>query len=118
MTIEYKWLTYDEINKVDAYSSQKNSEEGYILENCLYYPKKLNDLHNECYQKKFRLQKSCHREILAKIIIIIIIKQCNISNGKIKKLIPNIKHEEMYVLNQINLKLYLQLEIKLTKPTE
>ena len=55
MTIEYKWLTYDEINKVDAYSSQKNSEEGYILENCLYYPKKLNDLHNECYQKKFRL---------------------------------------------------------------
>ena len=32
MTIEYKWLTYDEINKVDVNSSQKDSEEGYILE--------------------------------------------------------------------------------------
>ena len=77
--------TYDEINKVDAYSSQKDSEEGYISEIYLYYPKKLNVLHNEFYQ-------------VIKIIIIII-KQCNISNGKIKKLIPNLKHEEIYVLN-------------------
>lgn len=48
MTIEYKWLTYDEINKADVNSSQKDSEEGYILEIYLYYPKNLNDLHNEC----------------------------------------------------------------------
>ena len=48
MTIEYKWLTYDEINKVGVNSSQKDSEEGYILEIYLYYPKNLNDLHNEC----------------------------------------------------------------------
>ena len=85
--------TYDEINKVDAYSSQKDSEEGYISEIYLYYPKKLNVLHNEFYQ----VIETCY-QILAKIIIIII-KQCNISNGKIKKLTPNLKHEEIYVLN-------------------
>lgn len=48
MTIEHKWLTYDEINKVDVNSSQKDSEDSSILEIYLYYPKNLNDLHNEC----------------------------------------------------------------------
>lgn len=52
--------TYDEINKVDAYSSQKDSKEGYISEIYLYYPKKLNVLHNEFYQViEIMLPNSC-----------------------------------------------------------
>ena len=79
MTIEHKWLTYDEINKVDVNSSQKDSEDSSILEIYLYYPKNLNDLHNECLLLPEKIQSKTCYQILAKNIIII--KQCNISDA-------------------------------------
>lgn len=46
-TGEIKCVTYNEINKSDVSSVQKDSEEGYILEVFLKYPNYLHDLNNE-----------------------------------------------------------------------
>ena len=46
-TGEFDWLNEEEIANLDIMQIPDNSEEGYILEVDLKYPKELHDLHND-----------------------------------------------------------------------
>jgi hypothetical protein len=46
-TGEFHWLNEEEITNLDIMQIPDNSEEGYILEVDLKYPKELHDLHND-----------------------------------------------------------------------
>jgi len=111
-TGNFKWLTENEINKLDFGKFTEKNEKGFILEVDLEYPKELHDLHNDfplapdqVKVTENMLSDYC-KEIKGKF---------NISIGQVHKLIPTLNNKEKYVLHYRNLQLYLELGLKMTK---
>ncbi|XP_068742088.1 uncharacterized protein [Montipora capricornis] len=107
-THEFFWLTEHEIEELNVMSIPDDGEEGYILEVDLEYPKELHDLHSD-YPLAPETMKvtpnmlSSYCQQLA--------QDLNLGGAPVPKLVPNL----CYILHYRNLKLYLDLGMKLTK---
>ena len=111
----FKWLTKKEIDKFDLNSIKENSSIGYILEVDLEYPDglhDLNDLHNDypLAPEKFQISQGMLSKYCSNIA-----DEYGIRIGGVKKLVPNLRNKEKYVVHYKNLQLYLSLGMNLTK---
>ena len=108
----FKWLTENQINKINLAQYNENSNKGLILEVDLEYPKELHDLHNDypLGPEKVKVVESMLSEYCKNIQ-----KKFKISTGLVHKLIPTLCDKEKYVLHYRNLQLYLDLGLKLKK---
>lgn len=110
---KYKWLSDDEVKKFDIQNTDLDGKYGYFVECDLKYPKKLHDSHNNLplapevleinfdslspYAKKSLLESDGHEKY------------------KDVKLMATFNDRVNYVVHGKNLKLYLDLGMKLKK---
>ena len=108
----FRWMTEEQINNLDLTKYKEDSKKGLILEVELKYPKKLHDLHNDypLGPEKVKVTKSMLSKYCQNIA-----NKYKISSGLVYKLIPTLGKKENYVLHYRNLKLYLDLGLKLKK---
>ena len=109
-TCGFKWLTANQINKLDIHSLNPDEEEGLILEVDLEYPHELHDLHNDypLAVEKMKVTKDMLSPYCKQIL-----EKYNVSIGQVSKLVPTLANKEKYVLHYRNLQLYLELGLKL-----
>ena len=101
----FRWLKEKEINRINLATYKEDGKKGLILEVDPEYPKELNNLHNDYTVNENMLSEYCQR----------IKKKYNISIGHVHKLIPTLRNKGKYVLHYRNLKLYLDLGLKLKR---
>ena len=103
-TCRFRWMTDNEIQKIDLGKYEADSKKGLILEVDLEYPQELHDLHNGCpvAPEKLNVSNDMLSEYCKKIA-----ERYNISIGLVRKLIPMLKDEKEYVLHYWNLQLYV-----------
>ena len=106
----FKWLKI--VDEFDMMSVSEKCLIGYFLEVDLEYPDELHELHNDYPLASEKLAIS--RDMLSKYCKKIGDKY-EIKIGDVKKLIPNLGKKTNYVVHYRNLRLYLSLEMKLTK---
>ena len=108
----FRWMTENQINKINLSKYSENSKKGLILEVDLAYPEELHDLHNDypLAPEKVKVGEKMLSEYCQKIA-----SKYNISTGLVHKLIPTLSNKEKYVLHYRNLQLYTDLGLKLTK---
>ena len=108
----FKWMKQEHIDKLDLGKYKEDSKKGLILEVDLEYPKELHDLHNDypLGPEKVKVTEDMLSDYCKKIA-----EKYGISVGLVSKLIPTLGNKEKYVLHYRNLKLYLNLGLKVTK---
>ena len=101
-----------EINKIDFGKYKADGKKGLILEVDLEYPRELHDLHNDypVAPEKAKVSKDMLSKYCKKIA-----EKYNISIGQVNKLIPTLRDKKEYVLHYRNLRLYLNLGLKIKK---
>jgi hypothetical protein len=115
----FRWLDEAELSKIDSSWIEQQHEDqsqGYVLEVDLEYPKELHDNHRTYpvapdhveidFEMLSPYSKDCLYELHQKM---------NPSKYKAKKLIAMLSPREKYVTHYTNLKLYLQLGLKLKR---
>ena len=105
----FRWMTEKQISKIDLTKYKEDSDKGLILEVDLEYPEELHDLHNDypLGPEKIKVNKNMLSDYCKNIA-----DKYNISTGLVHKLIPTLSNKENYVLHYRNLKLYLDLGLK------
>ena len=106
-TGDFKFLSRDEIDRLDIDSVDDEAATGYILEVDLTYPTRLHDAHNDYPLAPEKLKVS--PDMLS--------PYCKaLSNGHVltEKLIPNLRDKVKYVTHFRNLKLYKRLGLEVT----
>jgi len=108
-TGDFKWIDPEEI---ELFNYHEESEKGLILEVDLEYPEELHDLHYDypCTPEKICITNDMLSEYCSKIK-----KRHKISSGTVPQLITSLRDKEKYVLHYQNLKLYLELGLKVKK---
>ena len=111
-TGNFKWLSENEISKIDLEKYKTDGKEGLILEVDLKYPKKLHNLHNDypIAPEKVKVSSDMLSEYCKRIA-----DKYNISTGLVSKLTPMLEDKKKYVLHYRNLQLYLDLGLKIKK---
>lgn len=114
-TNDFKWLTKQQIEKIDWSKMKENSNVGYILEVDLKYPKKLHDLHRDyplapekCKIKNDELGKY-QTSILEEM------KNFGYRRTPTEKLLLTLRDKKKYVIHYRNLDLYLNLGMDIGK---
>ena len=107
----FRWMTEKQINKIDLTKYDEKSNKGLILEVDLEYPEKLHDLHNDypLAPEKVKVTEDMLSDYCKNIA-----DKYNISTGLAYKLIPTLSKKEKYVLHYRNLKLYIDLGLKVS----
>ena len=108
----FDWLTKEEIDELDVAQVPEDSEDGYILEVDLRYPKHLHNLHND--YPLAPEQKAVTSEMLSPYSQHLA-KELNLGSGSVPKLVPNLADKKNYIVHYENLKLYLSLGLEITK---
>ncbi|XP_068680645.1 uncharacterized protein [Montipora foliosa] len=110
----FKWMTENQIDKINLAKYTEESKKGLILEVDLAYPEQLHDLHNEYplgpEKVKVKVTKNMLSEYCKKIAV-----KYRISTSLVYKLTPTLSNKEKYVLHYKNLQLYTDLGLKITK---
>ena len=108
----FKWLSDEELNKIDQGKYKEDSREGLVLEVDLEYPKDLHELHNDypSAPQKIKVSKNMLSEYCNKIL-----EKYKIPFGLVNKLIPMLNNKKEYVVHYRNLQLYMDLGLKVTK---
>ena len=108
----FKWMTEEQIDKLDLAKYKEDSNKGLILEVDLEYPKELLSLHNDypLAPEKVKVTENMLSDYCKKIA-----NKYKISIGYVHKLIPTLTKKEKYVLHYRNLQLYTDLGLKITK---
>ena len=111
-TGNFRWMTDNEINKINLGKYKADGRKGLILEVDLEYPQELHDLHNDypVCPEKVRVSNVMLSGYCKKIA-----EKCNISIGLVSKLIPMLRDKKEYVLHYHNLQLYLDHGLKIRK---
>ena len=102
----FKWIDPKEFSW-NKYTS--NSSKGCAVEVDIEYPKKLQELHNDCPLAPDKLE--IKREILCDYQLKIA-DLYNIRIGNAKKIVTNFFDKEKYEIHYENLQLYLRLGLK------
>ena len=106
----FKWLK--NIDKFDVMSINEKSLVGYFLEVDIEYSDKYHELHNDYPLAPGK--RAVSSDMLLKYFKTIADKY-EIKVGDVKKLIPNLRNKNIYVVHYRILQLYLSLGMKLTK---
>ena len=108
----FRWMTEKQINKINLAKYKEDSKKGLIMEVDLEYPEELHDLHNDypLGPEKVKVTEDILSEYSKRIA-----KKYGVSVGLVNKLIPTLGNKEKYVLHYRNLKLYMNLGLKVTK---
>ena len=108
----FRWMTKNQIDKIDLAKYKEDSNKGLILEVDLEYPEELHNLHNEypLGPEKVKVTENMLSGYCKNIA-----NKYNISTGLVHKLIPTLSNKEKYVLHYRNLQLYKDLGLKITK---
>ena len=108
----FQWMKQEHIDKLDLGKYKEDSKKGLVLEVDLEYPKELHDLHNDypLGPEKVKVTEDMLSDYCKKIA-----EKYGISVGLVSKLIPTLGNKEKYVLHYRNLKLYMNLGLKVTK---
>ena len=108
----FRWMTENNINKIDLNKYKEDSKKGIILEVDLEYPKELHNQHNDypLAAEKIKVTKDMLSDYCKNIS-----EKFNISTGLVHKLIPTLSNKKNYVLHYRNLQLYLSLGLKVDK---
>jgi hypothetical protein len=108
-TGNYKWVNANNFNEEKILKIEDDDLTGYIFEVDLEYPNELHDSHSD-YPLAPEQIKGEYSPYIKKII-----EENKIKSIQTEKLIPNLYNKKNYVVHYRNLKLYLQLGMKLTK---
>ena len=108
----FKWLSKEEIKRLDLGSINENSKIGNILEVDLEYCWNLHDIHNDYPLRPEKVEVKY--EMLSKYCEDIF-DRYNIKVGGVKKLIPNLNDKVKHILHYKNLIYHLSLGMKLIK---
>ena len=106
----FRWLSRDEINRLDIDKLNEWDENGYILEVDLEYPAELHDKHNDYPLAAEHLTIS--GEMLSSY------QKSTFPKEKLRpteKLTPNLLDKTRYTVHYSNLKYYLAQGLKLTR---
>ena len=108
----FKWLSDEELNKIDLGKYKEDSRAGLVLEVDLEYPKDLHELRNDypLAPEKVKVSKDMLSEYCNKIL-----EKYKISFRMVNKLIPTLNNKKEYVVHYRNLQLYMDLGLKVTK---
>ena len=112
-THDFRWLSQEDIHKLDVTAVADDAQEGYILECDIIYPTHLHDRHNdyplapESQTIDSNLISPYARELASKI------GQSHV--GGTRKLVNNLQDKTRYVVHYQNLKLYMRLGLEVTK---
>ncbi|XP_071054997.1 uncharacterized protein [Onthophagus taurus] len=90
----FRWLSDEEIQKLDIYNTEDDSEKGYVFEVDLEYPEAIHDEHNDL--------PFCPERIVP-------------PGSKNAKLIANLENKTKYIIHNVNLKQCIKFGLKLTK---
>lgn len=114
-TGNFKWLTEHEIQCIDPASIPDEGDTGYIFEVTLEYPEHLHDIqaHSDfplaC--EKMAVQDQYLSPMMKTMREMFNMK----TSSKAVKLIPNFRTKHKYVIHYKNLKLYVELGLRLVK---
>ena len=111
-TGNFKWMTDNEISKIDLGKCRTDGKKGLILEVDLEYPQELHDIHNDYPVTPENVKVSNN---MLSAYCKIIAEKYNISIGLVSKLIPTLRDKKEYVLHYRNLQLYLDFGLKIKK---
>ena len=108
----FRWMTKNQIDKIDSAKYKEDSNKGLILEVDLEYPKDLHNLHNDypLGPEKVKVTENMLSGYCKNFA-----KKYKISTGLVHKLIPTLSNKEKYVLHYRNLQIYTDLGLKITK---
>ena len=108
----FKWLSDEELNKIDLGKYKEDSREGLVLEVYFEYPNDLHELQNDypLAPEKVKVSKDMLSEYCNKIS-----EKYKISFGLVNKLIPTLNNKKEYVVHYRNVQLYMDLGLKVTK---
>ena len=92
----FKWLSDEELNKIDLGKYKEDSDDGLILEVDFEYPKDLHELHNDypLAPEKVKGSKDMLSEYCNKIS-----EKYKIPFGMVNKLIPMLNNKKEYVVH-------------------
>ena len=105
---DFEWVQDLQSLERVIYDLPKDSNVGYILEVDLEYPKDTHTAHNSypLAPESIVVQKEWMSEYQLKLAG---------KSKEVRKLVPNLRNKEKYVLHYRNLQLYMSLGMKLTK---
>ena len=108
----FHWLSQHETESLNIQNIADDAETGYILEVDLEYPSELHDLHSDypLAPESLTVQPDMLSPYSKDLFHSLNKKPC-----KSSKLIPNLRHKFQYVLHYQNLKLYMELGMKLVR---
>ena len=111
-TGNFKWMTNNEISKINLGMYKADGKKRLILEVDLEYPQELHDMHNDypVCPGKVKVSNDMLSGYCKKIA-----EKYKISIGLVSKLIPTLRDKKEYVLHYRNLQLYLDLGLKIKK---
>lgn len=109
---DFCWLSDDQIAGLDIISVPDDSDTGYICEVDLECPQSLHELYNDLPLAPEAINVSDdmlspHTKRLQEVL--------GVKQAHTKKLIPNLRNKNNYILHYRNLKQYLSLGMKMTK---
>jgi hypothetical protein len=108
----FQFLTEQQMNELDVLSIPDDSDIGYILEVDLEYSVQCHDLHADYPLAPEHLTVT--RDMLSPFCTNLA-NDFNLSADKVKKLIPNLRNKEKYIVHYRNLKQYVELGMNLTQ---
>ncbi|HRP37489.1 MAG TPA: hypothetical protein PLS50_06815, partial [Candidatus Dojkabacteria bacterium] len=111
-TGNFKWCTPSKFNENKIMNMDDDQETGYIFDVDLEYPVELHDMHNDypLAPEKIAIQEEHLSEHSKRILKIL-----NEKHSPHDKLVPNLWDKTNYVVHYRNLKLYLELGMKIKK---
>ena len=111
----FEWVDPKEFCSIDWENLEKNDEIGYILECDLEYPEYLHELHRD--YPLAPIKRKIKQDELSEYQLHLVedLKRKNLIYRPAKKLILDLYDKKNYVLHYLNLKLYLELGLKLKK---
>ncbi|CAL1293464.1 unnamed protein product [Larinioides sclopetarius] len=110
---DFEWVSPDEIPQQEILQHPDDATTGYILEVDLEYPSELHDFHNSYPLAPERINIT--PDNLSPTALEILSEMNTRPAAKSEKLVPNLCNKKNYVLHYRNLKLYIQLGLKLVK---
>ena len=108
----FAWLSKDKVDELDISNVSDDSDIGYILEVDLVYPPEVHDLHSDfpLAPQKMKVTDEMLSPYFQQLK-----EDLDLKEPSIAKLVPNLYDKTRYILHYKNLKLYLELGMKLMK---
>ena len=106
-TVNFRFLTEDEVEHLDILNVPDDYPTGYILEVHLVYPHDLHELHND-------YPLAPEKVLITKEMLSPYAQSFSNRHVLSEKLAPNLNDKTKYVTHYVNLKLYVRLGMRLT----